>query len=589
MRSLQTLSIVCGQGGLNTSKSPDVVRDVDLTVVESITYEDDTWKKDGGAAKFNATAIPAPNNNVISMAEFGAELVCLAGDRLVVFDSTGTLTKTVYTYGFQFSPEDRQMVAGYNGSVSALYVFNSQAYPLVYTGGASITTMVSTVGVVTADNTTDTFTLTAHGLANDTVVMFYNSGGAMPAGLSANFPYYVRNTAANTFQVSLSVGGAVTNFTTNGTGTLTVTRCLLPVDVISGSQISWGFLHGGRMYMGTVYASKSHNVYASKLNNHNDFINAGSLLFQVYPGEGDGIIGGISWRGRAYIFKYPTGIYYLDDSSTNTADWGWKRLSRFVGAISSSCIVEADDEVYFISQYGQINALSAVTEFGDAKASAVNPRGMGSYILDQIYTPLDRRTIGIYHEKKRKVIFGYTNLASLSQVGDFANVLSVGVDIHQGGSDSALTPYGGQIFSSTRDQMEGLAIYTDPSTNQKVVLAGQRNGYIYKLDQTAYSKDGAGYLSAFETKEFYPYGNERNASMRELEVVFAPTSSGNTVLISVYQDGVLSTSATLTDASPRMRLFGDCRRFRIRGENSTINEKFSVARIDVRFTASNQR
>lgn len=116
---------------------------------------------------------------------------------------------------------------------------------------------------------------------------------------------------------------------------------------------------------------------------------------------------------------------------------------------------------------------------------------------------------------------------------------------------------------------------------------GTSNGFIYELDQSNYSKDSAGYTASFETREFYPYGNERNANMRELEVMFAPASSNNSITISVYQDGTLSTSGTLTDASPRMRLYGDCRRFHVKGENSVINEKFSVARIDVRFVPGN--
>jgi len=60
---------------------------------------------------------------------------------------------------------------------------------------------------------------TAHGLANDAVITLSNSGGALPAGLLAATRYYVINSNANDFQVSLTHGGAAETFTDDGTGT----------------------------------------------------------------------------------------------------------------------------------------------------------------------------------------------------------------------------------------------------------------------------------------------------------------------------------------------------------------------------------
>lgn len=70
----------------------------------------------------------------------------------------------------------------------------------------------------TADNTNDTFTKTSHGLTNGEIV-FVRSQTTLPAGLSANTPYYVRDAATNTFKLSTSAGGAAVDITTNGTGT----------------------------------------------------------------------------------------------------------------------------------------------------------------------------------------------------------------------------------------------------------------------------------------------------------------------------------------------------------------------------------
>ena len=79
-----------------------------------------------------------------------------------------------------------------------LATFDQSAYPIA----------------ATIDNTTDTFTATAHGFtSNQTVRISYNS---TPGGLDYATTYYVRNETANTFQVSLTSGGAAINITSNG-------------------------------------------------------------------------------------------------------------------------------------------------------------------------------------------------------------------------------------------------------------------------------------------------------------------------------------------------------------------------------------
>ncbi len=605
MRDLETLSIVCGQGGLNSSESPDVVRDTDLTSVESITYEDDTWKKDGGATKFNSSAVTGTDPEVRSMFHFRSgstsELVIATRQRRLLVVGSAGITKTLSST--KLSSYHSVLVEGYDGTQKALYHFAGSGYPLVYTGGDTAIPLGSVVGTVTADSGTDTFTRTSHGLANNTLVFFSNSGGALPSGIIAGeantSSYYVVNTAANTFQVATYSGGPAVNFTTNGTGTHTVHQTTIPIDWSSNSnQVRWGFMHNGRMYTGGG-DSLPYSVYVSVLNNHSDFLNTGTLLFQIYPGEGDICIGGISWRNKAYIFKFPYGIYVLDDSSTDTSLWGWKRISKYVGAISQASIVEADDEVYFVSSDGYIHALSAVQESGDVRSSAVKGLELGPYIRSATdFSKLSTTAWsgflsypvpqGVYYPTKRKLMFSFSadpNVLS-SQTYPVNKVL-IGLDLHR--SDPSTGIRDAQPFVCTRDEYESLCVYRDPTTGDPALLAGASNGFIYKLDQSSYSKDSAGYTASFETKTFYPYGNERKASMRELRVIFAPGSSSNSVTIKVYQDGTLSTTATLTDASPRMRLYGDCRRFYITGENSTINECFSIMRIDVRYVPGNER
>lgn len=62
--------------------------------------------------------------------------------------------------------------------------------------------------------------LTAHALLNHDQVVFSNSGGALPAEVTAGVTYYVRNApTADVFTVSATPGGTEITFSTPGTGT----------------------------------------------------------------------------------------------------------------------------------------------------------------------------------------------------------------------------------------------------------------------------------------------------------------------------------------------------------------------------------
>lgn len=72
-------------------------------------------------------------------------------------------------------------------------------------------------GVATIQATDDIFRSDNHGLPNDRRVVFYAvAGESVPTGLTEGTDYFVINQTADTFQVSLTQGGAVVNFTGDG-------------------------------------------------------------------------------------------------------------------------------------------------------------------------------------------------------------------------------------------------------------------------------------------------------------------------------------------------------------------------------------
>ena len=68
----------------------------------------------------------------------------------------------------------------------------------------------------TMQNAGDTVTKVGHGLTGGETVMF--SGASIPAALDPLLMYYVENPLADTFQVSLTSGGAIVTFDGDGSG-----------------------------------------------------------------------------------------------------------------------------------------------------------------------------------------------------------------------------------------------------------------------------------------------------------------------------------------------------------------------------------
>ena len=92
----------------------------------------------------------------------------------------------------------------------------------VYTDSNFLALLAATTGQsVTFQDAGDTVTLTAHGYVNGDTVSF--SVITTTTGIVINTVYFVVGATANTFQVSLTSGGAAIALTTNGTGTVRAT------------------------------------------------------------------------------------------------------------------------------------------------------------------------------------------------------------------------------------------------------------------------------------------------------------------------------------------------------------------------------
>lgn len=105
-------------------------------------------------------------------------------------------------------------------------------------GGAAISTLGGTQSGTHTAYTPTLVTLTAHGLAANTRVGFTTTG-ALPTGMAANTPYYVRNPSANAFEISSTSGGFANQTSGTQSGTQTVGNIYVVGELVRQSSVNY--------------------------------------------------------------------------------------------------------------------------------------------------------------------------------------------------------------------------------------------------------------------------------------------------------------------------------------------------------------
>jgi len=160
----------------------------------------------------------------------------------------------------------------------------------------------------------DTIDFTAHGYTNDQRLYFSTAivGGSLPAPLVAGTPYFVRNATANTFQLSATVGGAIIDLTTAGSGILVHSQFRVPN---LAARFPMGYANTAPTKV-IGFASRSGNVItATGLDSHaQNELQTGQAV--VYNATGT-VITGLTSTTTYYIIRISATTFSLATSRAN--------------------------------------------------------------------------------------------------------------------------------------------------------------------------------------------------------------------------------------------------------------------------------
>lgn len=319
-----------------------------------------------------------------------------------------------------------------------------------------------------------------------------------------------------------------------------------------------------------------HTLYYSDDDDHEDFrvSNADTYRQLVVSSVGKRIFAAASFNGILFVWKWPRGIFFIDDSDIERQNWAIRAKSIALGcAPSPQAVLPMDDDVMFMAQDGSFHLLSAVNTLGGTRASDLSyALGITQWIRDNINTTKLDQVQSVWDPNTKTAYWG------LPATGESTNSVTLKFDF-------GLVQQGGPVrFSrSTRDAPESMATTIDITTGREQPMIGETTN-VYILNQSARSKDSLGYTGEFHTArtdlgDFEPQLRMRKKSFDAIEILFDPVDAG-TLNVDVYVDGVarggtLSFDAT-TERKRRTLKVGQGYDIQIRGSNTLVSESFKV-------------
>jgi hypothetical protein len=436
------------------------------------------------------------------------------------------------------------------------------------------------------------------------------SGGAFPttlvAGLTADTlppPVFVVGGGETVGQLAklfiFSKSNQVKVLNSAGTAFASITTP--PADWAAAKFPTFGAAHVGRLW-GGGNTSDPHRIYYSTASDHQNFTGADSGSLAVYPGEGDKLVAGVSYREKLILFKYPRGIYIVDTADPLPANWRVAKISNAVGTLSQNTVVIMENDLAYLDHVGSIHMISATNTIGDVNTSNLSHvADIDVFVRERANLASLAKACGIWYSARRELWF------FIPRVGDDSDTLLIIVNFNS-------PQVGPRFLLSTRDVAKSMWLRQDATKIERPMI-GDDVGFVWQLDHPTFNKDGVAYPFRLETADtdlgyIDPRIATRNKNVEFLELTSEPSGSWS-MKVEVWMDDALTATvnfgmgvdtstigafalgtnrlSTKSIRSQRMKVGGSGRRIRLVATNDGLNEDISLAEFFIGFSAGDER
>jgi hypothetical protein len=286
----------------------------------------------------------------------------------------------------------------------------------------------------------------------------------------------------------------------------------------------------------------------------------------VASAVGERLYGAAHYQGVLFFWKYPQGIFYVDDTAIDRFQWGIRTRSVALGcAPSPHAVLEIDDDVLFCAPDGHFHLLSAVDTLGGTRDSDLT-RLLGLQGWTQATVSLGglESLVSVWDPTTKTAWFG---LRSVTQYADALpdNDLVIRFDF-------AARARGGPIRVSTSRTWlaNSLCLKRLGYVGQPTVCIGEFNSNAQLLIPGSYGQrtdyDHLNDLEVtigipiqvvtpeLEMVEMTPTSRTRRKAFRALEVVAQRSVTPQTLTIELTVDRVVMQRLTVPVNSDRRRM-----------------------------------
>lgn len=443
--------------------------------------------------------------------------------------------------------------------------------------------VVASDGKIYKDSGLGTFPVTLKsGLTATNIIPTFVEGGKEVAANNRKLFIF---TGKNVVQVLSADGATTANITTP------------PADWSAANQPVSGAIHEARLW-GWGNLNDAYRVYYSTIGNHEDFTGAGSGSISVYPGEGEKLVAGISYKGGLILWKFPVGLYFIDTTDPTIANWKVSRITQSIGAASPLAVIVTDDDALYLDKDLNFQLLSATTEFGDVASRNLSTiAAMNEFVRTNLNFARAPYVRGIYYSAKREAHFAVAKTAATTNTGRLV------VDFNR-----LDLP---RFRFSDKDTCQALWLKKDSDGIQRPI-SGDTVGFVWNLDQSNKSKDAVGYQSRFQTQhDDFSRVDPALANKRKNGEFLELTLSGinlATFYIDLVWDGILRQTVVFAPgvggkwgsavfgtglfgkhAPLKRRVMGGGRRLSLIGRNGIAGEDFLLSRAFLHFNVGDER
>lgn len=191
-------------------------------------------------------------------------------------------------------------------------------------------------------------------------------------------------------------------------GTASVDLTAMPTDWTGTNYPKYMVQHGsGNSVRNWAFGCPTtpKNVYVTPNNDPQNFDNATVLNFYIETGDGHGIVGGVEFGDRLVLFGKKKS-FIMNDSSTNTSDWGYTEAQWTGGVAHNRLVVRTPNDLVCMNEAGDIYSVAAAESYGDYKAASLaRPSYMHEWINEHVNLAYIDDFHGIYDPVQRAVMY----------------------------------------------------------------------------------------------------------------------------------------------------------------------------------------